>query len=96
MSYSQAYATKETKQKDELHVKVFSQFQTYYDDYASSLSAANKTGPFDILKGHANFIALLKKGDLTVRDLNGQEQTLSVERGIVRVNNDQAEVFLDV
>lgn len=98
MSYEQAIKGKPQKktQHDDLYVKVLSQFKTYYDDYARNVSAENETGPFDILKGHANFISLLKPGEVTIRGLKGKEKKLTVERGIVRVNQDRVEVFLDV
>lgn len=98
MSYEQAIkgAEKQKAKQDELYVKVLSQFKTYFDGYAQSLSAENETGPFDILKGHANFISLLKPGEVRIKKLNNNEEKLDVERGIVRVNQDKVEVFLDV
>lgn len=98
MSYEQAIKGTEKKQakQDELYVKVLSQFKTYFDGFAQSLSAENETGPFDILKGHANFISLLKPGEVRIKKLNNNEEKLDVERGIVRVNQNKVEVFLDV
>ena len=46
--------------KGSLHVKVYSPFQTYFDDSAKSLSAVNQTGPFDVLPEHHKFICLLE------------------------------------
>jgi len=81
---------------NELHnVKIYSPFRVYYDGSATSLSAINGTGPFDVLPGHKNFLSLLKKCSLIVRNKRGEE-ALDIERGVLHVRDDQITVFLDV
>ncbi len=76
-------------------VKIYSPFKVYYDGSATSGSAVNLTGPFDILHDHKNFMSLLIKGDIVVRSDSGEE-TIKIERGVMHVSNNTVVVFLDV
>ena len=77
-------------------VKVYSPFRIYYDSKASSVSAVNGTGPFDVLPGHKNFLSLLAAGDIIVRSTSGKEETITIDRGVLHVADDTVRVFLDV
>lgn len=79
-----------------MHLKVHSPFRVYFDGIAQSISATNDTGPFDILPRHHNFITLLGAGDLVVRPMQGNQQTIRISGGIMHVKEDQVVVFLDV
>ena len=50
-----------------MQVKIYAPFRTYFEGSAANLSAANKTGPFDILPHHKNFMTLLVPCTVTVR-----------------------------
>jgi len=78
-----------------MHIKVYSPYQTYFDDEATSISAINDTGPFDILKGHHRFLTLLEPCELMIAVKNGEEK-IKIARGIMYVKEDQVTVFLDV
>jgi len=79
-----------------LSVKIFSPREVYYDGKAQSLSAANDTGHFDILPLHHSFITLLNASTVTVVQQAGQSRVLEIEKGLLRVKNNQAVVFLDI
>lgn len=80
-----------------MHVKVYSPQHVYFDEQATSLSATNATGPFDILPGHHNFITLVDSCELVLRRPGKQEaQRIKISGGIMHVNSQQATVFLDV
>jgi F0F1-type ATP synthase epsilon subunit len=76
-------------------VKIFSPYQTYYQGEAVSLSAANRTGPFDILAGHINFFSLITAGTIIV-NTGFQRLEFQLGRGIIRVNHDNVTLFADV
>ena len=78
-----------------MHVKVYAPFKVYFDGEASSISAINDTGPFDILPKHHNFMTLLSAGDIIVRSTDGEEN-IKITRGIMHVKADDVVVFLDV
>jgi F0F1-type ATP synthase epsilon subunit len=82
-------------QGQSMHVKVYAPFKTYFDGSASSISAVNGTGAFDILPKHHNFMTLLSNGEIVVRTPQGEERIL-ITRGIMHVKADDVVVFLDV
>ena len=83
------------KNQKRFNVKIFSPFQTYYQGEAISLSAANRTGPFDILPGHINFFSLITSGTVVV-NTGFQQLEFQIGRGVVRVNKDNVTLFADV
>lgn len=98
MSYDQAYkkSTDSTPEKGLLKIKVFSQFKTFFEGDAESFSAVNKTGPFDILPGHANFLSLLSPGTIAVARPGGYTDQMDIDRGVIHVNANAVTVFLDI
>ncbi len=80
---------------DQLHIKVHSPFQTYFDRDALSISAVNDTGPFDILPKHHNFITLLNPCELVISTSEGP-QRIRIARGIMHVKANKVTVFLDI
>ena len=79
-----------------LNVKVYSPFRTYYDDTAKSLSAISKTGPFDILPQHHNFISLLEPCDVEIKTEAGDSRKIKIAAGILHVRQNRATIMLDV
>lgn len=76
-------------------IKIFSPYQVYYQGEAVSLSAQNRTGPFDVLPGHINFFSLLTGGTV-VLNTGYQRLEFQIARGILRVNHDDLTLFADV
>lgn len=81
--------------KELIHIKIYSPFQTYYDQDAFSLSGANKTGPFDVLPRHHNFITLLEEGEILVRAPEG-ENRFKIARAVMHIKANLVTIFLDV
>ncbi|MEX1995677.1 MAG: hypothetical protein WD887_02785 [Candidatus Saccharimonadales bacterium] len=79
-----------------MQVKVYAPTRVYFDAKAASLSAANETGPFDILPGHKNFMTLLSPCNLTVRVPQRLDFNLPIDRGVMHVKANRITVFLDI
>ena len=79
-----------------MHVKIYAPFKVYFDDTASSVTALNRVGEFDILPNHHNFISLLEPGPIIVRIPNKEDFKMDVTRGVIHVKADEIKVFLDV
>lgn len=79
----------------DLTVKLYSPYKVYFNDTSQSVSALNQTGPFDILPGHHNFMTLLEKCEVVIRQ-NGQELKFKISRGIMHVKKNSVTIFLDV
>lgn len=78
-----------------MHVKIYAPFKVYYDGLAESISAENMTGPFDVLGKHHNFMTLLSACEIVVRN-DGQEERVTINRGVMHVKQNEVIVFLDV
>ncbi len=89
-----AHAAKKDIPHD-MHVKVYAPFKVYYDDKATSVSAINDTGPFDILPGHRNFMTLVSPCELIIRT-DGGENKIKISRAVMHVKANDIKVFLDV
>jgi F0F1-type ATP synthase epsilon subunit len=83
------------KDGEGMHVKVYAPYKVYYEGQATSISAVNQTGPFDILPKHHHFITLLTPCDVVVRTAT-HEETIRIQGGIMHVKSDSVIVFLDV
>jgi F0F1-type ATP synthase epsilon subunit len=81
--------------KNRFKCKIFSPYQVYYEGDAVSVSAANRTGPFDVLAGHINFFSLLTGGTVVV-NTGFQRLEFPIARGIIRVNRNEVTLFADV
>lgn len=92
-------STKKKEQKPidsgKMRIKVYSPYQVYFDDQATSISAKNDTGPFDILPRHHKFLTLLNPCELVIAADKGEEK-IKISRGIMYVKEDRVTVFLDV
>lgn len=77
-----------------LQVKLLSATNVFYDGPANALSAHDRNGPFDVLAGHANFIALLTAGPVTIHTNRG-DHTVQIDKGLIRVSNNQVTVLVN-
>ncbi len=83
--------------KPHMHIKVYSPFKTYFDEEGYSISAANATGPFDILPHHHNFMTLLPQSELVIVPVSGpHDQRIRISGGLMHVRADRVTVFLDI
>lgn len=77
-------------------VKVYAPFQVYFEGEATSVSAINATGPFDILPRHRNFLCMLVPCDLIIQPVEGDKKTIKIHRALMHVKADRVVVFMDV
>jgi F-type H+-transporting ATPase subunit epsilon len=84
------------EEKPTMGVKIYSPFHVYYDQDSYSISGVNRTGPFDILPHHHNFMTLLDPCELMIMPINGAEQRVRISGGLMHVKADKVTVFLDV
>lgn len=70
-------------------------FELYFEGPASSVSATNKVGLFDILPGHADFFSVLSPGEVIIE--NGSEPTkFEISNGIVTVRDNEVMMFVNM
>lgn len=78
-----------------MHLRVLTRGELLYEGDVLSLSSLNEMGKFDVLKQHANFISMVKDY-LVIREPNGGAHELKIGQGILRVNQDRANVYLGI
>ncbi len=81
---------------DYLRVKISSPTGVHLEETAHSLTAVNLTGEFDILPGHRNFISLLSPCTVKVDTVKGKLKDLEIAGGLLYVENNVANVFLNI
>lgn len=81
--------------QEKLAVFIRSRKKTFYDGPAYSVTSYNDKGIFDVLPQHSNFISLIKDR-IVVRDVQNKKQEFKIESGVMRVNQNDVDVFLDV
>lgn len=81
-----------------MYIKVYSPFRVYFEGEAYSITGFNKTGPFDILPQHHNFITLLAASELLIKPATGplKEQKIRISGGLMHVKADRVTVFLNI
>lgn len=81
--------------KPTMQVKVYAPFKVYFEGEASSVSAVNATGPFDVLPHHHNFLCMLVPCNLVIASPAGNK-TIKISRALMHVKADSVVVFMDV
>lgn len=78
------------------NVKVINADSVLYDKKVVSLSASNKKGRFDVLGNHQPFICLLKRGDIILRLPDKKIETVTIDKGVLRVADNKAVVMVNL
>ena len=79
----------------QLSLKVVQRDKTIFEGPIVSLSSYNDKGKFDILEMHANFISLVKD-EILIRLENGEEKSIPIKDGVLKVENDRIAIYLGV
>lgn len=70
-------------------------FTLYYEGEATSLTATNPVGEFDILPGHADFFSVLSPCEIIIE--HGAEPTkFEISNGIITVRDNEVMLFCNM
>lgn len=61
----------------------------------NAISSYNEQGPFDVLPFHINFISIIRS-KVTLHKVDGTEEEIPVDVGVLLVRENTAEVYLGV
>jgi F0F1-type ATP synthase epsilon subunit len=78
-----------------LQVQVRNRQGLVFDGELFAITAYNSVGVFDVLPQHANFISMIKKR-VILRQADGRTDEISLENGVMMVENNKVVVFLGV
>ena len=71
-------------------------FELYFDGIATSLSATNRVGEFDILPGHADFFSMLSPCEVIIEASEGNPVRFEISSGIITVRDNQVMLFANM
>lgn len=83
------------RNEPQLRVEVRSRQGLVFEGELSAVSAYNTVGPFDVLPNHTNFVSMITK-KVTLHRRDGKMDEISVEDGIMMVEDNQVKVFIGV
>jgi len=78
-----------------LHVTIQNPETTLFNGMATAVSSVDVKGPFDVLGLHTNFICMIRDS-ITIHDANGKMSKIPLEKGILKVFENQVDVFLGI
>ena len=64
-----------------------------WEGKATSVSAKNLEGNFDILPYHANFMSILLEGPLVIRTETGEEKTLNLSESVIHLKDNLIRIY---
>ena len=85
----------EVRKKSDLKVSIKSRIESIYEGVSYSLTSVNAKGVFDVLPGHANFVALISQYVILDKNLLS-EKTYKLEKGLLSVSGNVADVYVDL
>lgn len=70
-------------------------FTLYFEGEATSLTASNRVGEFDILPGHADFFSVLEPCEIIIEH-SGEPTKFDISNGIITVRDNQVMLFCNM
>lgn len=77
------------------HLVVITPEKVVFNGPVKSLIAPGSYGYMEILKDHASIISSLKKGKLTITDMDGRKSVQTVTGGLLEVSKNEAMLLVD-
>jgi F0F1-type ATP synthase epsilon subunit len=80
---------------NQLNLSIRNREEVIFQGKVTSFSSHNEKGKFDVLPKHANFISLLNRY-VVYKTVDGQENSMPITNGIIKVTNNEVRVYLGV
>lgn len=65
-----------------------------FDDEAVSVTVPGIAGDMTLLADHTPIISPLKAGTITIKKENGEQESISVDSGVLEMNNNHATILI--
>ena len=76
------------------HLVIASVGETTFDGAALSATLPGSSGEMTVLAHHEPIVSILKKGSVSIRVGDGEDQKFDIEGGMVEVSNNRVVVLL--
>lgn len=73
-------------------LEIISAHEITFSGEVTAVTLPGKMGSFTVLNNHAALISVLDKGDMRYTDTEGMEHSLTIDGGLVDVNNNKISV----
>lgn len=83
-------------EKPIIKVRVVNAEKVMIDCAASSITASNRKGRFDVLPDHTPFICVLSAGDVLIRKPDKSVEQVTVNKGIFKFVNNEAVILTGI
>lgn len=77
-----------------MKLDIISAHETLYSGDVESVTLPGEMGSFTVLRNHASLLSSLTPGKIVFRNLDGAEQSVDVQGGVVDVDNNVIEVCI--
>lgn len=81
--------------KSKISVLIISAKKTFFKGEAFAVTSQNDVGPFDVLEGHRDFIALIKN-KIIVRTKPDEIIDFKIDRGVLTVKENNVHIYLGI
>lgn len=79
-----------------LKLKIVSPEKIEFDGVVKKVTVPGTLGQFEILDNHAPLISSLEKGYVRFTPIDGEQRTISINRGFVSVRNNDIDICVEV
>lgn len=79
-----------------IHVRISRATEIVWEGEASTVTASNAEGPFDILPLHAHFISILDSKPIVVIEDNGNRREFLFDTSVMHVKDDQVKIYTNI
>lgn len=69
--------------------------KTIFNGMVKSISSINKTGPFDILPEHTNFISIISNY-IQFQDINKKKYKIDITKAVLRCKEGKVDIYTGV
>lgn len=76
-----------------LHLRILSPSQTFFEGEVNSVSSKNMQGAFDILPQHANFITVVENSPIIIRTQGQKPQTFKLPIAIIYAHQNRVDIY---
>jgi len=86
---------KQPANTEKLTVSARGPFNVYYEGDASSVTATNRVGEFDVLPGHADFFSVLSPSEVII-ETTSEPINFKISNGIITVRDNEVLLFVNI
>ena len=77
-----------------MNLTILTPVKELYQGEITAVKVPGVSGQFEVLKGHANIVSALGKGNVQITDSNGKKTNFKINQGFIEVLRDEIAVLV--